>query len=158
MKNIGISLAFCLLSVTILFGQEKEFCLDRIPLFVSCKARDRAHNERCFQKKIEKHIKRTFVYPEFALKNKIKGEVKVYGTILKSGYFKVNSLSGPHISLNSEAKRIMESLPKLKPGLCNGEPVDVPYSIPIKFKFAKLKERPKKFQDPFADPFEENKY
>lgn len=158
MKKIGLYTLFYLFSSAMVLGQEKNFCLDQIPLFPSCKSKNRTHDEKCFQKRIEKHIKRTFKYPDFALKNNIKGEVQVYGTILKSGYFKVEALNGPHVSLNNEAKRIMQSLPRLEPGLCNGEPVDVPYSIPIKFKLSKLKSRSKKFQDPFADPYAEDDF
>jgi protein TonB len=78
-----------------LLGQEKEFCLDQIPLFPSCKSKNINRDKKCFQKRIEQHIKRAFNYPEFALKNKIRGEVQVYGTILKSGYFEVNRLDAP---------------------------------------------------------------
>ena len=41
---------------------------------------------------------------------------------------------GPHPSLEEEAIRVISLLPKMKPGLQNGKPVVVPYSLPIIFE------------------------
>ena len=39
----------------------------------------------------------------------------------------------PHKSLEDEAIRVIRLLPKMKPGLQDGKPVVVPYSLPIIF-------------------------
>ena len=36
--------------------------------------------------------------------------------------------------LAAEAERVIKRLPKFEPGILNGEPVTVPYSLPIKFQ------------------------
>ena len=40
----------------------------------------------------------------------------------------------PHPALAAEAERVIKRLPKFEPGILNGEPVTVPYSLPIKFQ------------------------
>ena len=40
----------------------------------------------------------------------------------------------PHPALAEEAERVIKRLPKFEPGILNGEPVTVPYSLPIKFQ------------------------
>ena len=40
----------------------------------------------------------------------------------------------PHPRLVKEAIRVVNMLPKMKPGIHNGEAVVVPYSIPIIFQ------------------------
>ena len=40
----------------------------------------------------------------------------------------------PHEVLESEAKRVIEMLPKMTPGMQEGKAVNVPYSLPIVFE------------------------
>ena len=40
----------------------------------------------------------------------------------------------PHPGLEREAKRVINLLPKMKPGMQRGKAVTVPYSLPILFK------------------------
>ena len=44
---------------------------------------------------------------------------------------------GPHPSLEKEAIRVINMLPRIKPGTKNGKPVIVPYSLPITFQVAR---------------------
>ena len=45
---------------------------------------------------------------------------------------------------NKEARRLVESCPKWKPGKKSGEPVKVKYTLPITFKLEKEKKGPEK--------------
>ena len=39
----------------------------------------------------------------------------------------------PHPALAAEAERVIKRLPKLEPGILNGEPVTVPYAYQLNF-------------------------
>jgi TonB family protein len=73
-------------------------------------------------------------YPDDAMKNGIQG--KVYVTFVVS---KVGSVAGAKIargvspSLDAEALRVVNSLPKWEPGKQKGQTVNVSYTIPINF-------------------------
>jgi protein TonB len=43
-------------------------------------------------------------------------------------------MRGPDKNLEKEAARIISKLPKMKPGSQRGNPVRVPFAIPINFK------------------------
>ena len=46
----------------------------------------------------------------------------------------VEIIRGVERSLDKEAKRVIESLPKFAPGKQRGKPVQVQFTVPIKFK------------------------
>lgn len=76
-------------------------------------------------------------YPEFEAKNNIEGKVMVNFTIDKEG--RVSNVKAARIpakgdNLAKEAVRVVESMPKWKPGKQDGKPVSVNYNIPIDFK------------------------
>jgi TonB family protein len=74
-------------------------------------------------------------YPEIALENGIQGQVYVKFVIEKTGMVYNAKISrGVDPSLDKEAKRIVESMPKWNPGKQNGEAVDVAFTMQINFK------------------------
>jgi TonB family protein len=82
---------------------------------------------------------RTFIannieYPEIAMKNKIQGKVYVTFVVGKDGLVKDAKIArGVDPSLDGEALRVVNNLPKWKPGKQRGEAVNVSYTIPINF-------------------------
>ncbi len=79
-------------------------------------------------------------YPEFEAKNNIEGKVMVNFTIDKEGH--VSNVKATRIpikgdNLAKEAVRVVEGMPKWKPGKQDGKPVSVNYNIPIDFKLKK---------------------
>jgi len=54
--------------------------------------------------------------------------------INKSGEIVNIRSRAPHPGLETEAERVIKTLPKMKPGEQQGQPVDVLYSLPITFK------------------------
>jgi len=82
-----------------------------------------------------KYIASNTKYPQIAKENGIGGKVYVQFVIDKTG--KVTEVSiarGKDPYLDKEALRVVQSLPKWKPGKQRGKPVKVSYVIPINFK------------------------
>lgn len=73
-------------------------------------------------------------YPVIAQENGIQGKVYVTFVVGKDGYVKNAVIArGVDASLDKEALRVVNSLPKWKPGKQRGEPVNVSYTVPINF-------------------------
>ena len=82
-----------------------------------------------------KYLSENIKYPKKALKNGITGKVFVQFVIDKTGKVtKVVAVRGVEKSLDKEAVRVIKSMPKWKPGMKDGQPVKVKYTIPINFK------------------------
>ncbi|MEE9364173.1 MAG: M56 family metallopeptidase [Cellulophaga sp.] len=106
--------------------------VDQVPIFPGCN--DAEDLKSCFNKEMQKHIRKHFRYPEEAQKKGIQGRVNVMLTIDKKGELANLRLRGPDKLLEDEASRILHRLPKMKSGKHNGKKVNVAYSIPITFK------------------------
>ena len=73
-------------------------------------------------------------YPVIAQENGIQGKVYVSFVIGKDGFVKNAVIArGVDASLDKEALRVVNSLPKWKPGKQRGVPVNVSYTVPINF-------------------------
>lgn len=87
-----------------------------------------------------KHIAKNTVYPDSARDNGIQGKVFISFVINKEGYVtKVKTVRSVHPILDNEAIRVIESLPKWKPGKQRGQYVNVNFIIPINFTLNKEK-------------------
>ena len=102
------------------------------PIFPGCENAD--DKSACFQKMMLKHVRNVFRYPESAQEIGLQGRVNVVFTIQKDGSIGDVKMRGPHKILEEEADRIISKLPKMTPGKQRGQPVKVPFSIPITFK------------------------
>lgn len=87
-----------------------------------------------FNKNITKHIKDNFVYPEYAVNNNITGKTLVYFVIKKDGSVGRIIVTKAHPVLHFTGIDIISKLPKLKPGMIEGEPVTVSYGLPLTFR------------------------
>ena len=85
-------------------------------------------------------------YPKLAQKAGVEGRVLAQFVVEKDG--SVNNVKVvKHVNqeLDAEAVRVIKSMPKWKPGIKNGAPVRVRYTLPISFrldKSAKSKKQP----------------
>jgi protein TonB len=83
---------------------------------------------------------RTFIaqsikYPVIAQENGIQGKVFINFVVEKDGTVtKATVFRGVDPSLDKEALRVVNSLPKWKPGKQGGKPVRVSYTVPINFQ------------------------
>lgn len=83
---------------------------------------------------LRKYIANSVRYPEVAQDNGVQGKVYVTFVVGKDGYVKNAQIArGVDPSLDKEALRVVSSLPKWKPGVQRGEPVNVSYTVPINF-------------------------
>ena len=109
--------------------------LSEVPVYPGCE--NIRNKTKCLQENIQRHIVRNFKYPKEAKKNKIQGRVFVQFIVGTGGYVDIIKTRGPDDLLEKEAKRIISLLPKFKPGILNGKPVRVPFSMPIIFRLQK---------------------
>jgi periplasmic protein TonB len=81
------------------------------------------------------YLAKSIHYPDSAKKNNIQGKVILQFIVNKDG-----SISNVDIMRNlpggcgEEARRVVLAMPKWKPGLMNGQPVDMYYTLPISFR------------------------
>ena len=81
------------------------------------------------------YIAKAIVYPTVAQENGIQGKVFVTFVVNKDGSVSNAKIArGVDASLDSEALRVVSTLPKWKPGKQRGVPVRVSYTVPISFK------------------------
>lgn len=108
--------------------------VEKVPIFPGCMGTSNEELKDCFSKKINDHIIKNFKYPQTALELGIYGRVIVLFVVDKDGNVTNIKSRGPDKMLEQEAERIIGLLPKMKPGMQRGNPVTVPYSIPINFQ------------------------
>ena len=81
------------------------------------------------------YISKNIHYPQKAREKGIQGRVFIGFIVEKDGSISnVRNLRGVDSELDAEAIRVVESMPRWKPGMHRGEPVRVSYQIPIVFK------------------------
>lgn len=84
--------------------------------------------------KLREWIKKNMKYPSYAKKNGIEGQVLVVFIVEKDGSISNAEVSwGVDPSLDQEALRIVNKMPKWKPGKHDGSTVRFKYHLPIKF-------------------------
>lgn len=109
--------------------------IENVPVFPGCEGLSRQGQIDCFQAKIQEHVNKNFKYPEKALDLEMQGKVFVLFVIDNTGRVSKIRSRGPDKILETESERIISLLPKMTPGKQRGRAVNMPYSIPIHFKF-----------------------
>ena len=109
--------------------------VQNVPIFPGC---DKGNNEarrKCMSKKITKFVKKEFntdLAGDLGLKGRQR--ISVIFKIDKNGDVVGVRARAPHPKLKAEAIRVVNMLPKMKPGTQLGKAVVVPYSLPIIFQ------------------------
>ena len=86
------------------------------------------------KKTLYKYLNLSLQYPDSAQKAEKEGHVIVAFIIDRTGKVKnPQIISGVNKAFNEEVIRVVKNLPKWKPGVHNGEKVNVKYRIPITF-------------------------
>ena len=84
---------------------------------------------------LRKYIAENVKYPEIAKENGLSGKVFVQFVINQRGEVEnVKIARGVDPALDKEAIRVVQGLPKWKPGSQRGKPVKVSYTVPINFQ------------------------
>jgi TonB family C-terminal domain len=74
-------------------------------------------------------------YPAIAQERKIQGRVIIQFMVENDGSISnINVVRSVDSYLDSEAIRIVQKMPKWKPGLLDGEPVRIKYTLPVNFR------------------------
>lgn len=116
-------------------AEEVPFAIiEEVPTFPGCEKLAKSERRSCFQERMDRHVRRTFRYPEIAQEMGIQGRVYVQFIIDEKGNITNIQLRGPDKNLEKEARRIIEKLPKMIPGKQRGRAVRVPFSYPITFR------------------------
>ena len=86
-------------------------------------------------KALMEYISKNLRYPAFAAENGIQGRVTLSFVVEKDGSVTdIQELRSPSEDLTKEAKRVVQSMPKWKPGKQRGKPVRVKYMLPVTFR------------------------
>lgn len=109
--------------------------IEDVPVFPGCKG-SKAELKECLQDKITQHVNKKFnseLASDLGLAPGIK-RIFVMFKIDKTGEITNVQARAPHVKLQEEAIRVVNSLPKMIPGKQRGRAVGVNYSLPIAFK------------------------
>ena len=109
--------------------------IENVPIFPGCEKGNNAKKKKCMSDKINKFINRKF-NTDLAQDLGLEGiqKILVVFKIDKSGNISGVRARAPHPKLEAEAARVVNLLPKMKPGRQRGKPVTVPYQLPIRFQ------------------------
>ncbi|MBS3992156.1 MAG: energy transducer TonB [Bacteroidetes bacterium] len=108
--------------------------IEDVPVFPGCTG-SKEQKRECLSDKISQHVNRKFnadLAQELGL-SPGKKRIFVMFKIDKNGDVTDIEARAPHVRLEKEAIRVIESLPKMQPGKQRGRPVGVKYSLPITF-------------------------
>lgn len=109
--------------------------IEKVPVFPGCTG-DKETLKKCMQDKIQQHIAQNFnnaISENLGLESGVQ-RIFVMFVIDQNGQITDIKTKAPHKALEQEAKRVIGSLPKMKPGEQRGRAVRVKYSLPIVFR------------------------
>lgn len=86
-------------------------------------------------KALERYVSRNVKYPNLAIDQAYQGRVYVNFVVNKYGKIISPSIKqGVNVEIDNEALRLIKKMPNWIPGVLNGKPVSVDYTLPILFK------------------------
>ena len=106
--------------------------IEDAPVFPGCKGNNNAL-KTCFNKKMQQHFLKKF---DANLPNELglfpgRKKLTMLFKIDKTGKIIDVRVAAPHPKLQKEATRVINLLPKMKPGMQRGKPVGVKYTLPM---------------------------
>ena len=109
--------------------------IENVPIFPGCESGNNDAKRKCMSSKITKFVQKKF-------NTDLAGDLGLSGRQRISVVFKIDKSGNvvgvrsraPHPRLEKEAARVINLLPKMKPGKQRGKAVIVPYSLPIVFQ------------------------
>ena len=109
--------------------------IENVPEYPGCEKGSNAEKRKCMSAKIAKFVQRKFntdLAGDLGLSGRQR--INVIFKIDKNGNVVGVRSRAPHPRLEQEAARVINMLPKMKPGRQRGKAVIVPYSLPITFQ------------------------
>lgn len=102
------------------------------PVWPGCEKTEKS-KKACFQEKLTQHLKANYKFPKDASGKHLRGKSIVSFVINEEGKPEIIKVEGSQTALNEEAKRIILSIPRMKPGELAGKPIQVKYKVPFTF-------------------------
>lgn len=135
----------CLLTSSILMAQKSGGVSGNTvtmrevpPIWPGCPKEDIQAINACFTKNLIQHVSARFRYPEEALKNDEEGVVTVEFYIKADGTPEIQSIEGGTKLLQEASRKNILSIPKMeRPGMLNGKPHKLIYTVPFTYKTGK---------------------
>ena len=131
------------------------------PSFRSCNREEGDALRKCFYREFTTYIQENLVYPPEAILKRLDSRVYVSFVIDAKGRVINVMARGEHPSLEQEAIRLVTELPKVKPGMQNGEKISTQVNIPIQFRMPPERRthtetytRPEQYNDSIATNLE----
>lgn len=109
--------------------------IENVPVFPGCEKGNNAAKKACMSKKIQQFVNKKFntdLASDLGLSGRQR--INVIFKIDRTGSVVGVRARAPHPGLEKEAARVINLLPKMKPGKQRGKAVTVPYSLPIIFQ------------------------
>lgn len=108
--------------------------IQKIPVFPGCEGLSNEDAKKCFTQKITKAVFDNFNTKVANAEVSGKQRIVVKFVIDNKGDIVNVKAKNPHQELRDEAVRVVEMLPKMKPGEHQGKKVGVQYALPILFE------------------------
>jgi len=90
------------------------------------------------------YLQRNLKYPDLAIEHNIQGKVYVKFVVRKDGSIEhIEVVKGIGGGCDQEAVRVIKNSPKWSPGMHDGEPVNVWFTVPINFQLHGKDKKPK---------------
>ncbi|WP_394747201.1 M56 family metallopeptidase [Spongiimicrobium salis] len=106
--------------------------VETVPIFPGCEG---ASDKRaCFTSKLQEHIAKHYRIPEKEEGQDFQGKVKVLFSIAENGTIS-NFTDAPNETVHNEIERVLQLLPRIKPGKLKGETIETLYSFPLSWKY-----------------------
>lgn len=135
MKKTTHFLILLISSMTI--AQTNSSSFEKYPVFPECAEVSIGALENCFNHTLQQFVYSNFKTPDIVFSENYTGNLSVFFEVNKEGEFKVLYVDGIYNELKDEAKRVFESLPKIKPATYNGNPAYVQFTLPIRIPLQK---------------------
>ena len=110
--------------------------VEQMPYIASCSSIDNTkERKQCSDRTLIEHVYKSMRYPADARVNDVQGRALVRFVVTKNGDIDdINVLVGLCQSIKEECLRVVQELPKWKPGMQDGKEVNVHFTLPIVFK------------------------
>jgi hypothetical protein len=107
--------------------------IEKVPEYVGCDRLTEDGKKDCFFQRVQDHLRKNFIYPEYAFQKEISGKISLVLNIGVDGRITISTYTSPHKVLTGEAFRLISLMPRIKPGYQDGKAIDVPIHLPITF-------------------------
>ncbi len=110
--------------------------IEEVPIYPGCEDEiDNEARKKCMSKAITRLVQRKFNGSDIASRYGLHGKQRITVQFLidKSGKVTDIKTRAPHEKLEDEAKRVVNKIPEMQPGIQRDKPVGVRYTLPIVF-------------------------